>query len=411
MSIKFQRVIDRLLGVPVCALLSLLERFRRKPAATAPPRRILVILLSEMGSLVLAQPMLARLKQRYPDASLHALVFARNREALDLLGLIRKDDVLGIEDGSLLRFASSSLSILKTVRALKFDVVIDCELFARVSSIFSWLTGAPVRVGFHRHTQEGLYRGSFINRPVMYNPYQHLSQQFLTLAGAIDSRTVPAGKQAPVPMPEPPAALVFPEEELQQMTARLHADFPSIQHESLVLVYPGGGLLPVRAWPVEHYLRLCQELLSEGHAVGIIGLKEDKPLAQSMVAHCGHARCIDLTGYTKSIRHLLMLFHRASLLVTNDGGPAQFATLTPVPAIVLFGPETPVLYRPLSRNAYCFHVPLPCSPCLTAYNHRNSPCDGDNQCLKQITPEQVLAKARELLRARPETERTVCQIA
>ena len=26
-----------------------------------------------------------------------------------------------------------------------------------------------------------------------------------------------------------------------------------------------------------------------------------------------------------------------------------------------------------------------------------SPCDGDNQCLKQITPEQVLDKAHELL--------------
>jgi len=41
-----------------------------------------------------------------------------------------------------------------------------------------------------------------------------------------------------------------------------------------------------------------------------------------------------------------------------------------------------------------------CSPCLTAYNHRNSPCDGDNQCLQQIAPEQVLAKAREMLAAR-----------
>jgi len=34
---------------------------------------------------------------------------------------------------------------------------------------------------------------------------------------------------------------------------------------------------------------------------------------------------------------------------------------------------------------------------LTAYNHRNSPCDGNNQCLKLITPQQVLAKAHALL--------------
>jgi ADP-heptose:LPS heptosyltransferase len=121
------------------------------------------------------------------------------------------------------------------------------------------------------------------------------------------------------------------------------------------------------------------------------------------VANCRNPACIDLTGYTATIRHLLALFHRASLLITNDGGPGQFAVLTPVPTIIFFGPETPLLYGPLSKNAFCFHLGLPCSPCLTAYNHRNSPCDGDNQCLKRITPEQVLAQARAMLGSVPKT--------
>ena len=103
------------------------------------------------------------------------------------------------------------------------------------------------------------------------------------------------------------------------------------------------------------------------------------------------------TGYTATIRHLLALFHRAALLITNDGGPGQFAALTPVPTILLFGPETPLLYGPLAPKAFCFHLPFPCSPCLTAYNHRNSPCDGDNQCLKVITPESVLECALGML--------------
>jgi hypothetical protein len=32
---------------------------------------------------------------------------------------------------------------------------------------------------------------------------------------------------------------------------------------------------------------------------------------------------------------------------------------------------------------------MACSPCLTAYNHRDSFCDGDNQCLKVITVAEV----------------------
>jgi lipopolysaccharide heptosyltransferase II len=399
MNLSFQRAIDRYVGGPLCALCSLLDWVRPPARRAAPPRRILIILLSEMGSLVLAHAMFTRLKQRYPGASLHGLVFAKNREVLDLLRVMPPEHVVTLSDRSVSEFVTTALAALRAMRALDFDIVIDCELFARVSSLFSFLSGAPVRVGFYRHTQEGLYRGTFINCRVMYNPYTHLTQQFVALADAADSRTIPAAKDAKLPALEAPPALRFPDAELQEVTARLHADFPAVKDRSLVLVSPSGGLLPIRAWPIERYRQLCTDLLRDGHAVAIIGLGGDKALGQDLVAHCRSPQCVDLTGYTKSVRHLLALFHRASLLVTNDGGPGQLAALTPVPTIVLFGPETPVLYGTLSKRAYCFHLGLPCSPCLTAFNHRRSPCDGDNQCLKQITPEQVIAKARELLQS------------
>lgn len=397
MNLKFQRAVDRYAGVPICALLSLLERFRNSASSTEPPRRILVILLSEMGSLVLAYPMFARLKQRYPGASIYVLQFAKNREVLDLLGVIPEENVLTLDDRSLGGLLRDCLKAIRTLRALRIDAVIDCELFARISSIFSWLSGARLRVGFHRHTQEGLYRGSFINRPVMYNPYRHLSHQFLTMVEALESGSMPPVKFLPEPDSGKPPQLEFAPLELEQAAAQLHRDFPALRDKKLVLVYPSGGILPIRAWPLESYRQLCQAFLDEGYAVAITGMKADRPLAQTLVDHCGNASCINLAGYTTSVRQLLALFHRASLLVTNDGGPGQFAALTSLPAITFFGPETPLLYQPLGANGYCFHQPLPCSPCLTAYNHRNSPCDGDNQCLKQITVSQVLAKAHEML--------------
>lgn len=402
MNIQFQRIVDRYAGVPICALFSFVERVHRffvgAPRA-AEPQRILIILLSEMGSLVLAQPMFARLKERYPEASLHILMFGRNREVLDLMEVMPPEHVIPINDKSLAGFIVDCLRAIFTMRALKFDVVIDCELFTRVSSIFAYLSGATLRVGFHPHTQEGLYRGSFINRPVLYNPYRHLSQQFLTMVAAVDSSGVPLAKDAQVDV-SPPPQLVFAEGELERIGAQLHSDFPALANRKLVLVYPGGGILPIRAWPSENYKQLCSELLNDGYAVGVIGLKEDKPLAQEVVAHCNHACCVDLTGYTKSIHHLLAIFNHAALLVTNDGGPGQFAALTTLPTLVFFGPETPALYSPLAGNIHCLYTALSCSPCLTAYNHRNSPCDGDNQCLKRIAPDEVLGRARELLQGR-----------
>ncbi|MFI4923305.1 MAG: glycosyltransferase family 9 protein, partial [Burkholderiales bacterium] len=142
MNIKFQRAVDRYVGVPICALLSLLDLFRGKATIVTPPRRILIILLSEMGSLVLAHPMFARVKQQYPDAAIHVLLFAKNREVLDLLGVIPVANVLTVDDGSLGRLVKDSIRAIRTLRALKIDAVIDCELFARISSIFSFLSGA-----------------------------------------------------------------------------------------------------------------------------------------------------------------------------------------------------------------------------------------------------------------------------
>jgi ADP-heptose:LPS heptosyltransferase len=400
LNIDFQRAVDRWVGVPICAALSLLEKLRRLFATKeegVAPRRILIVLLSEMGSVVLAQPMFAELKRRYPQAELYMLTFRKNREVLDLLGVMPKEHVITLNDKRLSEFAVDSLRAIHRIRALDFDVVIDCELFSRVSSILSYLSGARVHVGFHPHTQEGLYRGSFINRKVMYNPYQHLSQQFLTMVEAIGSQGRPVAKRVLGDLSAPPL-LQFEDGEVAREIAQLEKDFPVLLGRKLVLVYPDGGILPIRAWPPEYYEQLCDELLKEGYVVGLIGLPEAKPLAQRIVAHCRHEHCIDLTGYTRDVRHLLAVFQRGALLVTNDGGPAQFAALTSLPTLVFFGPETPVLYSPLAPNIHCLYSGLSCSPCLTAYNHRNSPCDGDNQCLRRITPQQVLQRARDLLR-------------
>lgn len=350
-----------------------------------------------MGSLVLANPMFKRIKKKYPGATIHVLLFEKNREIIEILDLIPSENIMTISDSSMLKFFIDSFAVLRKMWTIKFDAVIDCELFARISSIFSFLSGASIRVGFHPYTQEGLYRGSFITRPVLYNPYHHISRQFLTMVEAIESDSVPVAKHTIESSPLESPYLSFDQSEIRNVIDRLHRDFTLLRNKNIVLIYPSGGVLPIRAWPLDNYCRLTELLIRDGYAVGIIGLESDKTFANAIQSRIHDPACIDLTGYTKTIRELMILFHRASLLITNDGGPAQFAALTPISTIIFFGPETPALYGPLDRQTTTFYLDLPCSPCLTAYNHRNSPCDGNNQCLKGIDPEQVYAKVRETL--------------
>jgi ADP-heptose:LPS heptosyltransferase len=396
-NVDFQRRIDRILGVPLCRLLSLWPSVRRGNDDLPPPRRILVILLSEMGSLVLTQPMFARLRERHPKAEFYAILFDRNREVLDLLEVLPAENILILRSSSLASLMADTISAVRSLRRLRVEVAIDCELFSRFSALLSFLSGAAVRVGFHRHKQEGLYRGDFMNRPVPYNPYQHIARQFVTLVEAIDGGGTPLVKRAAVPTDLDLRALKIDEDEIVEMRERFLGDYPAARERRLVLLYAGGGLLPIRAWPLQSFIEVAKGVLSDGHAVGIVGLASDRELAQAIQSEIASERCFDLTGYTKTVRELVYLFHYANLLITNDGGPGHFASVTPIPSILLFGPETPVLYGSLSPRAVHFYVGLSCSPCLTAYNHRNSPCDGDNQCLKQIRWEDVLGKARELL--------------
>jgi ADP-heptose:LPS heptosyltransferase len=144
-----------------------------------------------------------------------------------------------------------------------------------------------------------------------------------------------------------------------------------------------------------------QGLCQAGYAVGLIGLKDDAQLAKDLREKIQSDWCIDLTGYTRSIRELLMLFHAAQLLITNDGGPGHFATLTPIQTMVFFGPETGKLYGPLGTRNKVLESGIACSPCLSAYNHRLTFCDGDNQCLKRIAPDPVLADALQFLQTSP----------
>jgi len=411
MKLQTQRFIDRWVGQLLCAIVSVWVRLTGLiggPARTsASPRHILVILLSEMGSIVLAGPMFAQLRRKYPGSAIHILQLKKNQEVSKLLQLTEPQYMHSLDDSSGVSLVRDILSVSLAMRRLGLEAVIDCELFSRISALLSFSTGARIRVGFTPHTQEGLYRGSFINHAIPYNPYQHISKQFLSLVDALGTdHSTPRNKAAAIR--ELPAdtelSVNFSPHELQAYRATLLADHAGACGRKLVLVYAGGGILPERAWPAAHYARVAQGLCKAGFAVGLIGLKEDAQLAKDLQSQVNSPACLDLTGYTRSIRELLMLFHTADLLITNDGGPGHFATLTPIQTMVFFGPETGRLYGPLGTRNTVLESGIACSPCLSAYNHRLTFCDGDNQCLKRIAPDPVLQDALAFLQTTPRVE-------
>jgi len=69
-----------------------------------------------------------------------------------------------------------------------------------------------------------------------------------------------------------------------------------------------------------------------------------------LASDVGSSRVIPLAGKT-TLRQVLVLYTRSEILVTNDSGPAHFASMTPIQVVTLFGPETPALFAARSPNA------------------------------------------------------------
>jgi hypothetical protein len=67
--------------------------------------------------------------------------------------------------------------------------------------------------------------------------------------------------------------------------------------------------------------------------------------------------------------------------------------------VVLFGPETPKLFAGIGERTHALWAGLACSPCVNAFNDRNSTCR-DNACMKHISVEQVFAVTTQVLEAR-----------
>ncbi len=407
MNLDLIRAIDKWVGIPACFFVSLVYRIvgliNNWRGHEAPPvtthRKVLFMELSEMGSTILAYPAMKYVLKRYPGTELYFLIFEQNRFSVDMLDVIPKERVLTISIRSPLHFLASTVKVVVAMRTAHLDAVFDLELFSRFSSLLTGLSGARMRVGYGKYHEEGLYRGSFMTHRVFYNPHQHISRNFMALVKSIEHEgEYPLLKEIIQDQEMEKPSYQSSRSDLKGVKARLAAINPMVNEaKHLVLLSPNAGdLLPIRAWPVENYVALTQRIIERFNAVVVvIGLEGASREAAKILGHVGPERCIDFTNQT-TFKDLLDLLNLADVLVTGDGGPAHFAALMSIKNIVLFGPETPVLYAPLGGDTTCLFAGLACSPCLSAYNHRKTSCT-EPKCMEAITVDEVFEVISESL--------------
>jgi len=271
------------------------------------------------------------------------------------------------------------------------------ELFSRFSSIVSYCSHAKRSVGFVGKGEGVPYRGDLYTDKVIYDPACHISENFLALVLATHqggSLMLP-GRKRPVL-----STVQSGEEEVKQIFQKMKERDPSIQrNDNVIVIHPSiEEALPLRRWPFEIYLQLSQRLIERGDVfVASVG-RITCPLGKEMIEKFKKPRMINLIGKT-NVRELIALFNIATCLISHDSGIIHIGSLTRIPMLSFFGPETPVLYGPLSEETKIYYKALKCSPCLTAYNQRVSRCR-DNTCLQEISVEEVYRDVCDIIEKR-----------
>lgn len=396
------RILDYWCGVPLCFFLSISNSiykalfFRKKQAGAV--KKIAFIKLSELGAIILAYPLLKRIKEEYPQAELFFVTFKKNRDVFTLLGnVVPRGNILTINEESLPLFIFDTLKAIRRLRRERVDFIFDLEFFSRFSSILTCASGAGKSIGFYRYTFEGLYRGNFLTHRVQYNPFHHIAGTYLSLAGIIreDRKDAPESKEA---IDEKSIALpgyVSGEERRSALIAKLK-ELGVDGGGKFFLLNPGEGALPSREWPLENFIALSQRLLERNsNYVILVGTEGAARKAEMLLKSVGDPRCVSLVGNT-SLEELMELFCISRALISNDCGLVHLAMLTAIEKFIIFGPETPQVFGPLGENNRIFYANWPCSPCLSAFNHRNSACV-NNLCLQEIKPADVYAAIQKSL--------------
>jgi ADP-heptose:LPS heptosyltransferase len=357
MNVNAMRKIDKWVGVPLCFIFSVVNQFYNlfSTGTKQPdPSKTLFIELSEMGSAVIVDPAMRKLR-REGNAELFFAIFQDNYKSLEILQTVKPENIFKMRSENLFYLAIDVFRFMQWCRKKKITCVIDLELFSRFTAILCFFSGAKFRVGFASFHDEGLYRGNMINLPVRYNPHVHVAVNFISLV----NRVLGLFKNPYATMPLKEGDLDLAQasvsaDQLNVIMQKIKNLYPAWQNEKIVLFNVNASdMLPQRRWPQANFANVARELLSAFNNIVIIatGAPAEKEYVQEVVDLAGNKRFINSSGIF-SFSELVPLYSSSTVMLTNDSGPAHFASVTPLKVFVLFGPETPALYLPPERQVY-----------------------------------------------------------
>jgi ADP-heptose:LPS heptosyltransferase len=334
-----------------------------KKYSSGSPRNCLVISATGVGDTLWGTPAIRAFKKQYPKVNLYALTKKGGREILSnnphihAIYLFKKGMV-------------NYFSLLRDVRRACFDTVIIFHASDRIVWLLAYLSGAGKIIGSDR---ERHHKGMdfLMTSPVHIEPGTHAIYARLLLMRELHVHGGSTAMEYFVSDKERGAVL------------------NKINKEKIFIGFQPGSARLFQRWPEDKFAALGKLLKETYTEIEIIvtGSNKERKLVESIA---GRVNGISLAGL--SIRDTAVWMERCSLFISNDTGPMHISVALGTPTIALCaatGTESCEPYKELLTFA-SIEKQKPCDKC------ESKSCE-DPVCMEQVTPEEVLEKACEML--------------
>ena len=314
--------------------------------------RILVIRFSSLGDVILTTPVLAALRERYPQAHIAYLVTDICADAIE--GDTHIDEVIRFDKN---RYRGVFGLKTFTRRLSRFDLIIDLHAKLRSRIITGLMRGRVLR--YHKRAwwkALGVHLGL-----IRYRADAPIVSAYFNALAPLD---IPVGREA----------LNFSYSDADSNRVAAHAN---------AVVLAIGAANATKKWPAVHFARLGA-LLED--PVVIIGGSADAADGDTICQRIG-SRCTNLAG-TLSLKESGALLAAARYVVCNDSVSFHMARAVGTRAFVIFGPTDPGMFT-YGERAVLIYGDEPCAPCSL---HGDRQCPKTHfDCMRKLTPETVLA--------------------
>lgn len=321
-------------------------------------QRILLIQTAFIGDVILATPIIEAIAHALPTARLDVLVRKGNESLLidnPHVSTLHVWDKKGAKYRHL-------MTLLKTIRSQRYDVVINCQRFA-ASGLLTAFSGAPVRIGFDRNPFSALFSHKVHHD---LNSGKHECERNLDLLAPLNIR----GQARP----------------------KLYTPQVALPARPYVTLSPASVWF-TKQWPRHKWVELIRSL-PPALDVYLLGAPGDAGLCDWIAHQAGRESVFNLCGRL-SLTESAAFMRGAKLNVVNDSAPMHLASAVNAPVAAIFCSTIPELgFGPLSDQRAVLQTPepLPCRPCGL---HGHKACPKQHfKCAEQIEVEQVLSLLR-----------------